>query len=55
MNIPYVHMNGKIGVLVNLEVSDNLAGNETVVALGKDLAMQIAAMNPIAVDERWRI
>ena len=46
MNIPYVHMNGKIGVLVNLEVSDNLAGNETVVALGKDLAMQIAAMNP---------
>ena len=39
LNIPYVHMNGKIGVLVNLKT------NETVINLGKDLAMQIAAMN----------
>ncbi len=46
LNVPYVHMNGKIGVLVNMEISDNLAGNEAVVTLGKDLAMQIAAMNP---------
>jgi len=46
LNIPYVHMNGKIGVLVNLEVADSLKGNEKVVELGKDLAMQIAAMNP---------
>ena len=44
VNVPYIHMNGKIGVLVNLEVSgiDPAAVEE----LGKDLAMQIAAMNP---------
>lgn len=46
VNVPYIHMGGKIGVLVNLEVSDELAGNEKVVELGKDLAMQIAAMSP---------
>ncbi|MDL2273191.1 translation elongation factor Ts, partial [Oscillospiraceae bacterium OttesenSCG-928-G22] len=46
MSVPYVHMGGKIGVLVNLEVSDNLKGNATVTELGKDLAMQIAAMRP---------
>ena len=49
LNIPYVHMNGKIGVLVNLEVADELKTNETVINLGKDLAMQIAAMNPAYV------
>ncbi len=31
VNVPYIHMGGKIGVLVNLEVSDELAGNEKVV------------------------
>ncbi|MCD8141982.1 MAG: translation elongation factor Ts [Clostridiales bacterium] len=46
VNVPYIHMGGKIGVLVNLEVSDELAGSEKVVELGKDLAMQIAAMSP---------
>ena len=49
LNIPYVHMNGKIGVLVNLDVADELKTNETVINLGKDLAMQIAAMNPTYV------
>ncbi len=42
--VPYIHMNGKIGVLVNLEVSGIEA--DAVIELGKDLAMQIAAMNP---------
>ncbi len=44
VNVPYIHMNGKIGVLVNLAVEGIDAG--AVVELGKDLAMQIAAMNP---------
>lgn len=44
VNVPYIHMNGKIGVLVNMEVSGIEAG--AVEELGKDLAMQIAAMNP---------
>ena len=49
-NVPYVHMNGKIGVLVNLAVEgiDNAAA---VTELGKDLAMQIAAMSPSYVSE----
>ncbi len=38
----YIHMGGKIGVLVELT-----AGNE---ALGKDIAMQIAAAAPQAID-----
>lgn len=44
-NVAYVHMGGKIGVLVNLAVEgiDNAAAVEE---LGKDLAMQIAAMSP---------
>jgi elongation factor Ts len=47
VTVPYVHMGGKIGVLVNMEVSDNLKGNEAVTALGRDIAMQIAAMRPL--------
>lgn len=51
MNIPYIHMGGKIGVLVNMEVSEGLCCNEKVVELGKDIAMQIAAMNPAFLDK----
>ena len=39
----YIHMGGKIGVLVNLTGGDE--------QLGKDVAMQIAAAAPIAIDE----
>jgi len=45
--IPYVHSDGKIGVLVTLAN----AGDADVEAAGKDVAMQITAMRPIAVDE----
>ena len=44
VSVPYVHMGGRIGVLVNLEVEGIEAA--AVTELGKDLAMQIAAMNP---------
>jgi elongation factor Ts len=44
-NVPYVHMNGKIGVLVNLKV-EGIDNTAAVTELGKDLAMQIAAMGP---------
>ena len=46
VNVPYNHMGGRIGVLVNLDVSAGLEANATVTELGKDVAMQIAAMNP---------
>ena len=42
-SVAYVHAGGKIGVLVNLET--NLPA-EKVEAVGKDVAMQIAALNP---------
>lgn len=44
--VPYIHGNYRIGVLVGL----NKGVNESVVAAGKDVAMQIAAMNPLALD-----
>jgi len=50
VTVPYVHMGGRIGVLVNLAVSAGLEGNEKVIELGKDLAMQIAAMRPMFLD-----
>lgn len=46
MVVPYIHAGYKIGVLVGL----NKTGDELEQA-GKDMAMQIAAMNPVAVDE----
>lgn len=47
VNIAYNHMGGRIGVLINLTVSENLKGNEAVVEMGKNIAMQTAAMNPL--------
>lgn len=51
LSVPYVHMGGKIGVIVNMEVSDGLEIKSEVVELGKDIAMQIAAMNPTFLDK----
>lgn len=44
--VPYIHGNYRIGVLVGL----NKAQNDAVVAAGRDVAMQIAAMNPLGLD-----
>ncbi len=47
----YIHGNGKIGVLVKVAAETPEAIKSQAVAdLGKDLAMQVAASNPIAVD-----
>jgi len=45
--VPYIHSNGKLGVLVGLT---NTSGSDVEEA-GKDVAMQIAAMNPVALDK----
>lgn len=50
ISVPYIHMNGKIAVLVNMTV-DGVSDMDKVTELGKDLAMQIAAMNPTYLDE----
>jgi elongation factor Ts len=44
--VPYIHAGYRIGVLVAM----NKAANDNTITAGKDVAMQIAAMNPIAVD-----
>lgn len=43
----YIHAGYRIGVLVAMDK----AANDAVVGAGKDAAMQIAAMNPLGVDE----
>lgn len=45
--VDYVHMGSKLGVLVKFV---NVTNNETeLTEIGKDIAMQVAAMNPICV------
>jgi elongation factor Ts len=45
--VGYIHGANRLGVLVEM----NLAPSEANNAAGKDVAMQIAAMNPVAVDK----
>ena len=45
--VPYIHAGNRIGVLVVL----NNSRNEGNLVAGKDAAMQIAAMNPMALDK----
>ena len=45
--VPYIHAGSKLGVLVSLS---NANGSDVVTA-GKDVAMQIAAMRPVAVSK----
>lgn len=44
--VSYIHMGYRMGVLVQL----NKALNDDITTAGKDVAMQIAAMNPVAID-----
>lgn len=45
--IPYIHAGSKLGVLVSLKG----VNGKDVADAGKNVGMQIAAMNPVAVDE----
>lgn len=50
--VPYIHMGGKIGVLVSFSFNNEAtASDEKFLVMGKDVAMQIAATNPVALDE----
>jgi elongation factor Ts len=46
--VPYIHAGSKLGVLVALKG----VNGKDVTDAGKDVGMQIAAMNPVAVDEK---
>lgn len=46
----YSHMNGKIGILVKFAFSNPAtASDENFITFSKDIAMQIAAMNPVSI------
>lgn len=45
--VPYIHAGSKLGVLVELKSTNGA----DVTAAGKDIGMQIAAMNPVSVSE----
>ena len=45
--VPYIHAGNKLGVLVSLKGANGADVQEA----GKDVGMQIAAMNPVAVDK----
>ena len=48
--VSYIHGNGKIGVLLELNCeTDFVAKNEEFEALGKEICLQIAALNPLYV------
>lgn len=46
--VSYIHAGSKLGVLVSLKG----VNGKDVTEVGKDVGMQIAAMNPVAVDEK---
>ncbi len=46
--VPYIHAGSKLGVLVSLK---GINGKDVTEA-GKDVGMQIAAMNPVGIDEK---
>lgn len=50
-SVAYVHAGGKIGVLVNFDTDLDTASDDFV-AYGKDVAMQIAALNTPYLDEK---
>jgi len=48
----YIHANSKIGVLVEVDCeTDFVARNEDFVAFARDIALHIAAADPVAVSE----
>ena len=47
----YVHAGGKIGVMVKFNADAAVADNDTFKEMAKDVAMQIAAVNPQYLDE----
>lgn len=47
----YIHAGGRIGVLVEFDTTDEIAATDEFKALGKNVAMHIAAMNPAYLDE----
>lgn len=48
----YIHGNGRIGVMVRFDVDDAVAATDAFKTMAKDVAMQIAAANPLYLDSK---
>ncbi len=46
----YIHAGGSVGVMVEFDADDAVASKNEFVLMGKDVAMQVAAMNPQYLD-----
>ncbi|MFR8011733.1 MAG: translation elongation factor Ts [Clostridia bacterium] len=49
--VTYVHGGGSVGVMVKFDTDDATAQTDAFKAMGKDVAMQVAAMSPTYLDE----
>ncbi len=47
----YIHAGGTVGVMITFDTDDATAANPEFDVMGKDVAMQVAAMNPSYLDE----
>lgn len=47
----YIHAGGTVGVMVQFDTDDATAEKAEFAAMGKNIAMQVAAMNPAYLDE----
>ena len=47
----YIHAGGSVGVMVGFDADEAMLDNADFEEMGKDVAMQIAAMNPLYLDE----
>ncbi len=48
----YIHGAGRIGVIVNFKVGNDISSNPAFKDVAKDVAMQIAAANPLFLDKQ---
>ncbi len=46
----YIHAGGTVGVMVEFDADDAVAAKDEFTVMGKDVAMQVAAMNPQYLD-----
>ena len=49
--ISYIHAGGAVGVVVKFATTDEIAATDAFVAMGKNVAMQVAAMSPEYLDQ----
>lgn len=47
----YIHGGGSVAVVVTFDTTDEIAAKEEFKVMGKDVAMQVAAMNPAYLDQ----